>query len=42
MPNEPAQSQMTEVLDIIARLNDACVGHPAAFILWPHRLLHDA
>lgn len=28
--------------DIVARLNDACVGHPAARIPWPHRLLHDA
>lgn len=28
--------------DIIARLQDACVGHPHARIPWPHRLLHDA
>jgi len=28
--------------DIIARLSDACVGHPAARIPWPHRLLHEA
>lgn len=34
--------QSTAAPDIIARLNDACVGHPAALIPWPHRLLHDA
>lgn len=28
--------------DIVDRINDACVGHPAAKIAWPHRLLHDA
>jgi hypothetical protein len=28
--------------DIIARLQEACSGHPAAKIPWPHRLLHDA
>ena len=28
--------------DIVKRLHDACVGHPAAQIPWPHRLLHDA
>lgn len=24
------------------RLRAACVGHPAASIVWPHRLLHEA
>lgn len=28
--------------DIIDRLKEACNGHPAAKIPWPHRLLHDA
>lgn len=28
--------------DIVKRLKDACAGHPAAEIPWPHRLLHDA
>jgi len=28
--------------DIKQRLLDACNGHPAAKIPWPHRLLHDA
>lgn len=28
--------------DIVDRLREACVGHPAAKIPWPHRLLHDA
>jgi hypothetical protein len=28
--------------DIIERLKEACNGHPAAKIPWPHRLLHDA
>lgn len=28
--------------DICERLSDACNGHPAAEIQWPHRLLHDA
>lgn len=28
--------------DIVACLNDACVGHPHAKIAWPHNLLHDA
>lgn len=28
--------------DIVDRLREACNGHPAAEIAWPHRLLHDA
>ena len=28
--------------DILDRLRAACIGHPAATIPWPHRLLHDA
>lgn len=28
--------------EIAALLRQACVGHPAAEIPWPHRLLHDA
>lgn len=28
--------------EIVQRLKGACVGHPAAEIPWPHRLLHDA
>ena len=28
--------------DIVERLKAACVGHPHAKIVWPHRLLHDA
>ena len=27
--------------DVAARLRAACVGHPAAKISWPHRLLHE-
>lgn len=29
-------------MDIAAKLRTACVGHPHAKILWPHRLLHEA
>lgn len=29
-------------VDIVQRLEEACVGHPHAKIPWPHRLLHDA
>jgi hypothetical protein len=28
--------------DITKRLLEACTGHPAAEIPWPHRLLHEA
>ncbi|NGO63911.1 hypothetical protein G6N76_09505 [Rhizobium daejeonense] len=28
--------------DIVEQLNEACNGHPAATIPWPHRLLHSA
>jgi hypothetical protein len=31
-----------EHTDILARLREACTGHPHAEIPWPHRLLHDA
>jgi hypothetical protein len=30
------------VNDLRQRLLDSCVGHPAAGIPWPHRLLHEA
>lgn len=29
-------------MDIVDKLNEACVGHPHAKIPWPHRLLHEA
>lgn len=28
--------------EIANKLRDACAGHPAAQISWPHRLLHEA
>ena len=31
-----------QTTDIVARLNEACIGHPSASIPWPHHLLHDA
>jgi hypothetical protein len=31
-----------DAANIIDRIKAACVGHPAAQIPWPHRLLHDA
>lgn len=30
------------MIDILARLLEACNGYPHAKIAWPHRLLHDA
>lgn len=29
-------------MDIVEKINSACVGHPHAMIPWPHHLLHDA
>lgn len=29
-------------MDIVAKLRQACKGHPHAKIAWPHRLLHEA
>lgn len=29
-------------MDIVEKINSACVGHPHALIPWPHHLLHDA
>jgi hypothetical protein len=43
MPNDLSHPKTTAPApDIIARLSAACVGHPAARIPWPHRLLHEA
>lgn len=31
-----------ELAGLIARLREACNGHPHAKIAWPHRVLHEA
>lgn len=28
--------------ELVARLREACVGHPHAKVAWPHRVLHEA
>jgi len=33
---------MTDHAELIARLREACNGHPYAKIAWPHRILHEA
>ncbi|WP_395175558.1 hypothetical protein [Roseibium alexandrii] len=41
--SEAGPEAATDVeIDIVARLREACNGHPNAEIPWPHRLLHDA
>ena len=38
----PEQTDAPDEKNVVARLRDACNGHPSTLIPWPHRVLHDA
>jgi len=38
----PEQTDAPDEKSVVARLRDACNGHPSTLIPWPRRVLHDA
>jgi hypothetical protein len=37
-----SSDKVTDKKSLQVRLREACVGHPSAYIPWPHRILHEA